>query len=53
MTTLNKLAERDYREAANRTHHPEPKPSDELLILAGLFWGLAGLLLLAWMWGWA
>ena len=49
MTTLNKPAERDYREAANRTHQPD----DELLILAGLFWGLAVLLLLAWMWGWA
>ena len=29
-----------------------PKPSDELLILTGLFWGLAALLCLAWLWGW-
>ena len=30
----------------------EPNPRDELLYLAGLFWALAGLLLLAWVWGW-
>ena len=51
MTTLNKLAERDVRTAAGASL--EPDPSDELLILAGLFWGLAALLLLAWLGGWA
>ena len=51
MTTLNKLAERDVRAAAGASLEPDPR--DELLILAGLFWGLAGLLLLAWLWGWA
>ena len=51
MTTLNKLAERDYREAANLAH--QPKPSDELLMLAGVFAGLAWLLYVAWLWWWA
>ena len=48
MTTLNKLAERDVRRAAG----PSLEPRDELLYLAGLFWSLAGLLYLAWAWGW-
>ena len=48
MTTLNKLAERDVRAAAGASLDPR----DELLILAGLFWGLAALLYLAWAWGW-
>ena len=28
------------------------EPRDELLYLAGLLWGLAALLLLAWLGGW-
>ena len=50
MTTLNKLAERDVRAAAGASL--EPAPRDELLYLAGLLWSLAGLLFLAWVWGW-
>ena len=41
------------RTSSNGTEpHPEPEPRDELLYLAGLLWSLAGLLLLAWVWGW-
>ena len=51
MTTLNKLAERDIRAAAGASL--DPKPSDELLMLAGVFAGLAWLLYVAWLWWWA
>ena len=44
---------RARRTSSNGTEpRPEPMPSDELLYLAGLLWGLAGLLFLAWLWGW-
>ena len=50
MTTLNKLAERDILAAAGASL--ERDPSDELLVMAVLFWGLAGLLYVAWLWRW-